>query len=68
MAQREDGYDNCKPAKRADMEKHQGRRKRGRPQMRWEDCVRRDMGRSWEDERRRKEDWGRPIENYGKKE
>ena len=31
--------------------KHQGRRKRGRLQQRKEDCLRRDMRRSGEDER-----------------
>ena len=34
-----------------------------KPQLRWEDCVRRDMRRLGEDER-----WRQPIENYGKKE
>ena len=31
--------DASKLAKRAEVEKHQGRRKKGRPQLRWEDCV-----------------------------
>ena len=42
--------DTSKLAKRAEVEKHQGRRKSGRPQLTWEDCVRRDMRRSGEDE------------------
>ena len=47
--------DTGKLAKRAELEKHQGRRERGRPQLRWEDWVRRDMRRSGEDERWREE-------------
>ena len=43
--------DASKLAKRAEVEKHQGRRKKGRPQLRWEDCMRRDTRRSGEDER-----------------
>ena len=38
--------DARKPAKRAEVEKHQGRRKRGRPQLIWEYCVRKDTRRS----------------------
>ena len=43
--------DAGKLAKRAEVEKHQGCRKRARLQLRCEDCMRRDMRRSGEDER-----------------
>ena len=43
--------EEIKQAKRAEVKKHQGRGKRGRTLQRWEDCVRRDMRRSGEDER-----------------
>ena len=42
------GKDGCRQtiAKKAEVKKQQGCRKRGRQQLRWEDCVRRDMRRS----------------------
>ena len=46
------GKDGCRQTnKESRGEKHQGRRKRGRSQLRWEDCVKTDMRRSGEDER-----------------
>ena len=46
------GKNGCKQTSKENRGgKHQGRRKRGRPQLKWEDCMRRDMRRSGEDER-----------------
>ena len=44
-----------KQTRKENREKHQGRRETGRPHLRWENCVRRDMRRSGEDERWREE-------------
>ena len=43
--------DAGKLAKRAEVEKTSRTQKKGRPQLKWEDCVRRDMRSSGEDER-----------------
>ena len=36
--------------KRAAEVREQGRRRRGRPMLRWEDCVKRDVGKAGEEE------------------
>ena len=38
-------------SKKAEAMKLLGRRKRGRPQLRWEDCVKRDVRKAGEDDK-----------------
>ena len=40
--------------KRSQTKKQEGCRTRGRPQLRWDDCVKRDLGKAEEEEKWRK--------------
>ena len=46
--------------KRSETMKHDGCRKRGRPQLRWEDCVKRDLRKAEEEEK-----WREKANNRG---
>ena len=41
---------DAKLPKRSETKTHDGCRKRGRPQLRWEDCVKRDLRKAEEEE------------------
>ena len=52
--------------KRSETKKHHGCRKRGRPQLRWEDCVKRDLrkaeeGEKWRGKANNRDQWKRII-------
>ena len=42
-------------SKRSETKKQEGCRKRGRPQLRWEDCVKRDLRKAEEEEKWRQQ-------------
>ena len=58
--------------KRATELREQGRRRRGRPRLRWEDCVKRDVRKTgeeedWKKKTRDREEWKRISDEAVKK-
>ena len=55
-----DSMADDRPPKSAAEFREQGRRRRGRPRLRWEDCVKRDLGKAGEEE-----DWKKKTKDRG---
>ena len=62
----------ARPPKRAAWLREQGRRRRGRPRLRWEDCIKRDVKKTgeegdWKNKTGDRGGWKRPADEAVKK-